>query len=119
MQRLFSAFANSLPGVGLLALRLCEALILIYHGAPFSGLAFSADGFTRLFAAGAGALLLAGLFTPIASAIAAAAALFLSMPLEERVLLATVGGSLALLGPGAWSIDARLYGRRRIDLDGM
>jgi uncharacterized membrane protein YphA (DoxX/SURF4 family) len=32
----------------------------------------------------------------------------------EAVFLAAVAGSVALLGPGAWSIDARLFGRREI-----
>jgi hypothetical protein len=27
-----------------------------------------------------------------------------------------IGLSLAMLGPGAWSIDARLFGRKRIDV---
>ena len=27
----------------------------------------------------------------------------------------SIGASLAMLGPGAWSVDARLFGRRRID----
>jgi hypothetical protein len=29
---------------------------------------------------------------------------------------ALIGMSLVMLGPGSWSIDARLYGRKRIDL---
>jgi len=37
----------------------------------------------------------------------------------QPIMLATIGASLALLGPGAWSIDARLYGRRRIDIDSL
>jgi len=32
------------------------------------------------------------------------------------VLLPTLGASLALLGPGAWSADARLFGWKRIDV---
>jgi hypothetical protein len=32
------------------------------------------------------------------------------------VVLATFGAGLALLGPGAWSIDARLFGWKRIDI---
>jgi putative oxidoreductase len=31
-------------------------------------------------------------------------------------LLAAIGAALALLGPGAWSVDARLFGWRRIDV---
>ena len=32
------------------------------------------------------------------------------------VLVATLGAALALLGTGAWSVDARLFGWKRIDL---
>jgi hypothetical protein len=32
------------------------------------------------------------------------------------ILLAAVGVALAMLGPGAWSIDALLFGRRRMIL---
>jgi hypothetical protein len=31
-------------------------------------------------------------------------------------LLAGLGAALALLGPGAWSVDARLYGWKRIEI---
>jgi putative oxidoreductase len=31
------------------------------------------------------------------------------------VLLGTLGAALAMLGPGAWSVDARLFGWKRID----
>jgi uncharacterized membrane protein YphA (DoxX/SURF4 family) len=32
----------------------------------------------------------------------------------SHLLLAILGISLAMLGPGAWSIDALLFGRKRI-----
>jgi hypothetical protein len=32
------------------------------------------------------------------------------------ILLGTLGAALAMLGPGAWSIDARLFGRKYIDI---
>jgi hypothetical protein len=32
------------------------------------------------------------------------------------VLLATLGVALGLLGPGAWSIDARLFGWKRVEV---
>jgi len=31
-------------------------------------------------------------------------------------MLAALGAALAMVGPGAWSIDARLFGRKRIDI---
>ena len=32
------------------------------------------------------------------------------------ILLATLCAALAMLGPGAWSVDARLFGWKRIDI---
>lgn len=68
----------------------------------------------------AGLCLAAGLWTPIAGALAAASGVWSAFvhpgdPLA-RVLLATIGAALALVGPGAWSIDARLFGWKRIDV---
>jgi len=31
-------------------------------------------------------------------------------------MLATLGATLAMVGPGAWSIDARLFGRKLINI---
>jgi hypothetical protein len=31
------------------------------------------------------------------------------------IVLATFGGTVAMIGPGAWSIDARLFGRKHIE----
>jgi uncharacterized membrane protein YphA (DoxX/SURF4 family) len=38
---------------------------------------------------------------------------------STHLILALTASSLVMLGPGAWSIDARLYGRKRIDLGQM
>ena len=66
-----------------------------------------------------GILLLAGLWTPVAGAVTAVVEAWiafshpgdLSMPLA----LAVLGASLAMIGPGAWSLDARLFGRKQIE----
>jgi uncharacterized membrane protein YphA (DoxX/SURF4 family) len=73
-----------------------------------------------VFATAAGLLLLAGLWTPIAGFIVAILTfweVFSSTgdPLSY-ILLGTLGLALALLGPGAWSFDARLFGWKRIDV---
>ena len=68
----------------------------------------------------AAALLLAGLWTPIAGALAALVELLgIASHIGDPwtyVLLATFGICLALLGPGAWSVDAYLFGWKRIDI---
>jgi putative oxidoreductase len=69
---------------------------------------------------GAGLLLLIGLWTPLAGLLV----LMLegwqafSQPQDRwtHILLATLGGALALLGPGAWSVDARLFEWKRISI---
>ena len=66
-----------------------------------------------------GMLVLAGLWTPIAGTLVTVLAMWniFSQPGDPwtNIMLATLGSALALLGPGAWSIDARLFGWRRID----
>ena len=68
----------------------------------------------------AGTLLIIGLWTPVAGCFVAGAELWIlflhpfpehAYPLEQIFLL-VLGGALALLGPGAWSVDARLFGRK-------
>jgi uncharacterized membrane protein YphA (DoxX/SURF4 family) len=69
----------------------------------------------------AGLLLLAGLWTPVAGVLVAVLELSTACfshrhDLWTCFLLGTLGVSLALLGPGAWSVDAHLFGWRRIDI---
>ena len=68
----------------------------------------------------AGLLLLAGLWTPIAGTFVAVIKLWsaISHPQDPwtYILIGTLGAALALLGPGAWSGDARLFGWKRIDI---
>lgn len=78
----------------------------------------------------AGAFLLAGWLTPAASAIAGVSftlIIIVSDPVNARVLplndiaaacMAVVALAVTLLGPGAYSIDARWFGRREIVFTG-
>lgn len=76
------------------------------------------DDMATIVAAGAGALLLAGLWTPIAGVIASLVEIWVAFSLHANfqapALAAAIALALALLGPGAWSVDAHNYGRKRI-----
>jgi len=68
---------------------------------------------------GAGLLLIAGLWTPIVGTSIALIEIWkiLTVPGDKWVwlLLGTAADALAMLGPGFWSIDARLFGWKRIE----
>ena len=124
MQRLFSTFAGGWPGIGLLLLRLLTGAALIYFGV--AGV-LEAPPLTiivlQIIGIGAGLLLLIGLWTPVAGALAAIVKIWMACSRYFShsgdpwipIVLAVLGAVLAMVGPGAWSIDARLFGRRRID----
>jgi hypothetical protein len=73
-----------------------------------------------VLATGAGLLLLAGLWTPVAGTLVAAIEVWtIFLHVGDPwiyILLGTLGAALALLGPGAWSVDARLFGWKRLDI---
>lgn len=108
--------------MGLLLLRLVSGIAVIVQGVtklqaglPLEAILVQALGIV------AGILLLVGLWTPLAGSLLAALELWdwistkPSDPLSD-ILLASIGIALSLLGPGAWSVDARLFGWKRIDL---
>jgi putative oxidoreductase len=125
VQRLFSSFADGWPGIGLLLLRLLTGAGLTYLGIvnvlaspPLTIVVLQVIGIA------AGILLLVGLGTPVAGALAAIVKVWIALfryfshsgDPWIAVTQAVLGAVLAMVGPGAWSIDARLFGRRRIDI---
>jgi len=119
VQRLFSSFADGWPGAGLLLLRLLSGGALLYGGIT-SALSSSYHALVpSVLAAGAGVLLAAGLYTPVAGLVAAIAEAWVGFGhtgnLWAVMGLIVLSLSLAMIGPGAWSIDARLFGRKQID----
>ena len=122
MQRLFSIFPNSWPGCGILCLRLAAGLPLVLGTTPQFASASDAPRLTLQFVVhGIGGLLIIGLWTPFAAALQLIIETWIAIStgvLDQRhTVSAVIGLSLAMLGPGAWSVDARLFGRRRIDVD--
>jgi putative oxidoreductase len=118
MQRLFSTFPNSWPGVGLLILRFAAGLSLVAVAHVAGDLADTISLLARCVVGGVAVLIWIGLWTPLA-AIAGSAIQVIVITVGHRfelswVVSAAMGLSLAMLGPGAWSCDARLFGRKRI-----
>ena len=122
LQRLFSSFANGWPGVGLLLQRLVMAILLVRCGIiQLEGTPLSSSMIPQLVGALAGILLLVGFWTPVVGASIALIELWLAInhvgdPWVSISLL-TLGATIAMIGPGAWSLDARLFGRKHIDIE--
>ncbi len=121
MRRLYSTFAGGWPGTGLLLMRAVAGSALVVR----AGLTLRSDPppmnvtIPAILLLGAGILLIAGLWTPIAGASVALIEVWkmLMLPGDKPLwlMLATAGAALAMLGPGLWSIDARLYGWKRLE----
>ena len=121
MQRLFPMFPDGWPGRGLLLLRLVAGIFLINDGVTELMAIPQWPGIVRpLLESVGGMLFVAGLWTPITGALVVIVQLWSvasrSGELRNSVVLATFGAALAMLGPGVRSIDARLFGRKRIDV---
>ena len=131
MRRLFSTFARGAPGAGLLLLRIAAGTAAIVNGLrALSGGLTVESAVPGVLNLAAGALLFPGLWTPVAGFLlfvsnlweifaSHAAASFPDIVTGSAFLLAAIGAALGLLGPGAWSVDARLFGRKRIEISGQ
>ena len=126
MQRWYRTFPHGLPGIGLLVLRLAIGAKLVIAG---SSCMLDEQGFKFgvwllcLFALGIGTSFVVGFLTQLVAGISvlAGAAVYLWHPAWVSAFLHlpgldTIGVALAiaLLGPGAISLDAYLFGRRKI-----
>jgi putative oxidoreductase len=119
LQRLFSTFANGWPGVGLLLQRILTAALLARFGViELTGQPFSQSMIPQMIAVCAGTLLLVGLWTPVVGTLIAIIEVWIAFTNGSEpwipIVLATLGCTIAMIGPGAWSIDARLFGRKHI-----
>jgi hypothetical protein len=111
-------FPQGGPGLALLLLRISVATTFFVE-APRR---FGNSSFYHILFAGIllmSSSLTIGFLTPLLSfavCISAAGALLIGLPSDSLVLLLLVldSAALGLLGPGAYSLDARLFGRRVI-----
>jgi len=122
LQRLFSTFANGWPGTGLLLLRISVFSYLIFDACAGSAGSHIEHTAPRIVAAVAGVFLVVGFWTPLAGALAAIVELWLGLSnlkdIWPPIAASAIAAGLTMLGPGAWSLDARLFGRKRISFGG-
>ncbi len=129
LRRLYSTFPGEWHGIGLLLLRVAIGGTLILqgsaylpqlHGLRLEGWAVCLLAFTS------GTALLVGFLTPVASSLAVLGGMgiifswlpganwnvFARNPLSLAAIIVAVAS--ALLGPGAFSLDARFFGLRKV-----
>jgi len=129
VQRSFSTFPGSWPGAGLLLLRLVAGGAAVVRGTVYLlGLADAslAAWLLGVVTVAGGTFLVAGFLTPgagiaagagVAAIVSGAGAVpgaALSADVVTAFYILADAVALVLLGPGALSIDARLFGRREI-----
>jgi uncharacterized membrane protein YphA (DoxX/SURF4 family) len=112
MERLYLRFPSGGVGLGLLLLRLIVATWFFETGAPMVGASVGAS----LFALGlisAALSLIAGVATSVISLVGAVSSITSLLvgsepyPWFPVLMIAVLSGSLALLGPGGYSFDAK------------
>ena len=96
----------------ILLVRLCVVHLI--------GLSFSLSMIPHIIGACAAMLFLVGLWTPFVGALIAVVELWAAVTHAEdpwiSILLVTIAATSMMLGPGAFSIDARLFGRRHLEV---
>ena len=129
LRKLYSTFPGGWHGVGLLLLRVAIGGTLILQGSAYlphlRGVRLEIWS-VCLLAVASGTALLVGFLTPVATSLAAFGGLgimfswvptanwnvFNCNPLSVAAIIVAVAS--AFLGPGAFSLDARLFGLRKV-----
>jgi uncharacterized membrane protein YphA (DoxX/SURF4 family) len=126
LRRLYSTFPGSLPGAGLLLLRVTIGLGLVMHAISWLIAPQTSNNGTwapGLLALIIGISFIVGFLTPLAGSVSALAGVAIhSLHPEWSAPMTGLAGviplamvvAITLLGPGAFSLDAYFFGRRRI-----
>jgi putative oxidoreductase len=95
------------------------ATVVIYSVVTHIAAEANSPALPELIGAGLSIFILVGLWTPVVGTLTS---LFEIWVLLHRtgdswipIIVATLSASLAMIGPGAWSVDARLFGRKHIE----
>lgn len=121
MQRLFSSFAEGWPGAALLLQRVLISAITLFYGITHLLEPTSLTTKLPFLVASVAALsLLLGFWTPVAGTIIAIVGVWIFAAVCSNhsltpIIMAVLGATVAMIGPGIWSIDAKLYGRKRLE----
>jgi len=123
---LFSTFPGGSPGFGLLILRTALGITALFRGVLYlseTGDSSVLDWLAGLLIITVGVFILVGFMTPIISTIVFTGGLLSviwSLTTTSNTLISieiyaiALAAAIVLLGPGAFSLDARLFGRREI-----
>jgi len=120
LRRSFSNFARGWPGTGLLLIRSLIGLTVICHEVRTlvsNPLTLSSASSAALIITAI--LLIIGLWTPIAGILMAVLQVQNFLHSTDPCLYFRLGlfaTALAMVGPGAWSVDARLFGWKRLEV---
>jgi uncharacterized membrane protein YphA (DoxX/SURF4 family) len=126
LRQLYSTFPSGLPGIGLLLLRVTLGLILLfqsYVSVLGTGRASYNLWVPAILASVTGIFFILGFLTPLAGlfTLCAGTALQLLQPTWDPYFgglpglnLFVMATTITFVGPGAFSLDARLFGHRKI-----
>jgi hypothetical protein len=115
MQRLFSMFPTGAAGIALFILRLSAAAALLFYGTRHP-----APLWTVFVPALPASALCLGFITPYASGMGCLMELATLIRFEDQPAFPIIisilnSAALGMLGPGAYSLDARIFGRRIVN----
>ena len=111
-------FPRGLPGIGLLAVRITVAAMLLVDGSPYAATPYIGCAIGSLVAV---VCLVIGILTPYAAAFAGCMEFWRicagdNVDLFHLIAAIVVSFALGVLGPGAYSVDNKIFGRRLVNL---